>query len=96
MINKISEKSIEFSLSEVKRYQGHVKDFGSFIRDAINKVDNLGKEADMEITKFLTGEGTDLHNIMIALEKSNISFRLITEIRNKVINAYEEIMRMQV
>jgi flagellar hook-basal body complex protein FliE len=41
-------------------------------------------------------ENQDIHNTMIAIEKADLSFQMMMQIRNKIINAYEEIMRMQV
>ncbi|RKY86908.1 flagellar hook-basal body complex protein FliE, partial [candidate division KSB1 bacterium] len=46
--------------------------------------------------KLLTGEIKDVHDVMVAVEKANTSFELMMEIRNKMLDAYREIMRMQV
>jgi len=61
---------------------------------AINNVSSLQGNADEKIKSFLKGDPIDLHNIMISLESANINFRLITEIRNKALTAYEELMKM--
>lgn len=70
------------------------KSFEEVVKNAINKVSGMQKETDLQIQSFLRGEPLDLHNIMISLEKSSISFKLLTEIRNKALTAYEEIMKM--
>lgn len=71
------------------------KAFGDVLKESINKVDSLQKEADQAIQEMATGSG-DIHNAMIALEKANISFQMMMQVRNKIVNAYEEVMRMQV
>ena len=52
-------------------------------------------EADQEVRAFALGKGHDLHDVMIAGEKANLSFRFLLKIRNKLLEAYQEIMRMQ-
>jgi len=68
-------------------------DFGKVIKGAINRVDRLDKEANSSIVDLLQGKA-DIHETMIALQKADISMRLLLTIRNKVIEAYREIMRM--
>jgi flagellar hook-basal body complex protein FliE len=52
--------------------------------------------ADQTVLKANTGESVDLHEMMIAMEKADISLRLMVQVRNKAIDAYHEIMRMQI
>ncbi len=52
------------------------------------------KEADQKVAEFAVGKAQGLHEIMIASEKAGISFKLLVEIRNKLLDAYQEIMRM--
>ena len=68
-------------------------EFGKLIKGAINKVNGLEREADRSIVDLLQGKA-DIHETMIALQKADISMRLLLTIRNKVIEAYREIMRM--
>jgi len=68
--------------------------FGQLLKDAISEANRLTNEADVALQRQLTsGETTDLHKTMIALEKADVSFKLMMQIRNKIIKAYEEIMR---
>jgi flagellar hook-basal body complex protein FliE len=70
--------------------------FGAHLEKALGEVNELQQKADNAIQQ-LVGEGKgDLQQTMIALEKADISFRLMMQIRNKVLEAYQEIMRMQV
>ncbi len=69
---------------------------GSFLdtlTDAIGEVDKLHKEADLAVEELATGSETDIHNTMIALEKAEVSFQLMMQVRNKIVAAYETIMR---
>jgi flagellar hook-basal body complex protein FliE len=70
--------------------------FGSAIKDAIESIDKTQKDADNEIKKAITGESPDLHKTIIALQTADLKFQLGLQVRNKLIGAYEEIMRMQV
>lgn len=70
--------------------------FSEVLKDSIKKVGQLEKEADQEAIKLATMETQDIHNTMIAIEKADLTFQLMMQVRNKIINAYEEIMRMQV
>lgn len=70
--------------------------FSEVLKDSINKVGELEKEANQQTESLVKMDGQDVHNTMIAVEKADLSFQLMMQIRNKIINAYEEIMRMQV
>ena len=69
--------------------------FGNFLKDAIDQVNNLEKSSSGELEKFLD-EKTDLHSVMIALEKADLSFQTMMQVRNKIVSAYQEIMKTQV
>ena len=69
-------------------------DFGSLIGQAVKKVDAMEKDADRSIVNLLQGKA-DVHETMIALQKADLSMRMLLTVRNKVIEAYREIMRMQ-
>ncbi|HXG51843.1 MAG TPA: flagellar hook-basal body complex protein FliE [candidate division Zixibacteria bacterium] len=71
-------------------------DFGTVLKNALGEVNDLQQKADHAIRQ-LVGEGAgDLQETIIALEKADLSFRLMMQVRNKVLEAYQEIMRMQV
>jgi flagellar hook-basal body complex protein FliE len=76
--------------------EGGKGDFGAHLNNALGEVNELQQKADQAIQQ-LVGEGKgDLQDTMVALEKADVSFRLMMQIRNKVLEAYQEIMRMQV
>ena len=68
--------------------------FGEVINQAVNKVCKLENEADKSIVNMLQGKA-DIHQTMVALQKSDLSMRLFLAVRNKAIEAYREVMRMQ-
>ena len=70
--------------------------FGSLVKDAVESMDSTQKSADQEIAKAVSGESPDLHRTIIALQTADLKFQLGLQVRNKLIGAYEEIMRMQV
>jgi len=70
--------------------------FGKLLTDSIQQVNRLHVEADSNINDLSTGKQTDIHRTMIAMEKASVSFELLMQIRNKVISAYDRIMRMPI
>ena len=72
------------------------KGFGEVLTGAISEVDKLHHEADQAVEALAAGRSADVHNTMIALQKADVSFQLLMQIRNKVVSAYETVMRMQV
>lgn len=70
--------------------------FSDFIGRALGEVDSKLKAADGEKTKVLTGETNNLHQAVIAMQEANVAFSLMIEVRNKLVESYQELMRMQV
>lgn len=71
-------------------------DFATTLKDAIKSVDTLQKDSDLKTQQLATGKNTNIHETMIATEKADIALRLMVQVRNKIIEAYQEIMKMQV
>lgn len=70
--------------------------FGDMLKNVIDETNKAQIEADQAMEKLHTGEAKNLHEVMITMEKADISMRLFVQMRNKVVEAYQEIMRMQV
>lgn len=70
--------------------------FAALLNDAIKKLNDTQIEADNLTMEFLTGELQDLHQVTIAMQEAKLSMQLAVEVRNKVVEAYQEISRMQV
>ena len=69
--------------------------FGNALEDAIKQVNGLELDSRKEVDKFLNDD-TDLHSVMMALEKADVSFQMMMQVRNKIVAAYQEIMKTQV
>lgn len=70
--------------------------FGDFLSKMVQEANSSQLEADKKMQEVAVGRNKDLHGAMLSMEKADINFRLLTQVRNKVIEAYREIMRMQV
>jgi flagellar hook-basal body complex protein FliE len=70
--------------------------FRDILAESIEKVNHLQKEADEAITGLVTGERNDIARTMVAVEKASLSFQLMTRVREQMVQAYEEILRMTV
>ncbi len=72
-------------------------DFNEKLKAAVDQVNNVQQVADKLSMQFVSGESnTDLHEVMISLQKANVSFQSMVQVRNKLVTAYQEIMNMQV
>ena len=70
-------------------------EFKSMFSTAVNSIEGFRKDADAKIGNFLAGEGEELHNVIMSTQKAELSFELFQQVRNKVVQAYQEVMRMQ-
>jgi flagellar hook-basal body complex protein FliE len=68
--------------------------FGKILNDAVGNINRLDREANRSIAELLEGKA-DVHEVMVASQKVDLSMRLLLTVRNKVIEAYREIMHMQ-
>jgi len=66
------------------------------LSESIERVNQLQKEADQAIEKLATGESKSVHGAMIAVSKADMAFRMTMQVRNKMVEAYQEVMRMQI
>ncbi len=70
--------------------------FDGVLEDTLAEVDRYQKEKETAVRNLATGKEADIHNTMIAIQKAHISFKFLVQVRNKVVSAYEEVMRMNV
>lgn len=75
---------------------GETGSFANAIQDAIHKVDGLQKNSQASIQRLLSGEVEDLHKVALDHQRASLSFDLMLQVRNKAVQAYQEIMRMPV
>jgi flagellar hook-basal body complex protein FliE len=69
--------------------------FGEMLQQSIARVEGLRADAGEAVGRMLAGEGEELHSVALATQKAELSFELFLQVRNKVVQAYQEIMRMQ-
>ena len=72
------------------------KSFNNLLEKAVSEVDGKMQSAEAEKAKLLTGESTNLHQAVIAMQEASVAFGLMVEVRNKLVESYQEMMRMQV
>jgi flagellar hook-basal body complex protein FliE len=70
-------------------------DFQSILQGSIGSIQSLQNDANTAVQKFLTGENEELHTTVLAMQRAELAFELGLQVRNKVVSAYQEIMKMQ-
>ncbi|HEX3878742.1 MAG TPA: flagellar hook-basal body complex protein FliE [Bryobacteraceae bacterium] len=70
--------------------------FQDALNSAIQKVESTGNEASASVERFLGGEGEELHTTVLATQRAEMSFDMFQQVRNKMVGAYQEIMKMQI
>jgi flagellar hook-basal body complex protein FliE len=70
-------------------------EFSNVLQGAIDQVELSRSDAKQSVQNFLSGEGEDLHSTVLAVQRAGLEFDMLMQVRNKVISAYQEVMRMQ-
>ncbi len=99
LIERISSNSISSNLGKESETLANINSessFRSFLEKSINEVNDLLVNSDQKSTEVVTGKAENLHEASIAVEKAETAFKLLVQVRNKVLDAYQEIIRMQV
>lgn len=73
-----------------------VQGFGQTLETALGNLSQMQANSDQAMQKLAAGENVDLHQVMIATEQTDIAFRVALSLRDKLVEAYQEVMRMQV
>lgn len=89
-------QSSEFKSPSVGGADSTQKSFADTLNEAIGSVNSLQKDSDKAIQNLATGRTDDIASVMIASEKADIALKLMISVRNKIIDAYQEVMKMQV
>jgi flagellar hook-basal body complex protein FliE len=74
---------------------GEGSGFLNVLHSAMDDMQQLQGQAEAKVAGVLEGNGADVHTALIAVEKADLSFQLMMQVRNKIVSAYEEISRMQ-
>ena len=69
--------------------------FAEVFAGAVKNVESFGRDASASVQRFLAGEGEELHTTIMATQRAELAFEMFLQVRNKVVSAYQEIMRMQ-
>jgi len=91
---RILPADVDFS-STARAGAGSSTSFSDLLDEAVFHVDQLQAEANQKVGLVLTGNTGDVHDAMIAVQKADLSFQLMMQVRNKVVQAYQEVERMQ-
>lgn len=70
--------------------------FADILQEKLAEVNRLQKQADSLVAQYIAGEQVELHTVMLAVEKASLALQLTVQVRNKLIEAYQEISRMQI
>ena len=93
--NYLIENTGIYNDTKIFREDDGVVGFGEFLKDKIDKVNDRQIVSDDLTNGLISGEVTDLHEVMVATEEARLSLELAIQIRNKTIDAYKEITNMQ-
>ncbi len=80
---------------DVRQPSGNRSEFFSALEGAMDKVQEVQSGADQQVANLLQGNGQDLHSAMMAVEKADLTFQLMMQVRNKIVQAYQTISQMQ-
>ena len=95
-IKGIEGVSESFGVTPLKGPARQDKGFSDLLKNAVESVNTMQYEAMRLEDAVAKGENVNIHQAVIAGEKAGLSFKLLMQVRNKVIDAYQEVMRMQV
>lgn len=97
-ITRLDKPDAEIALSrgESVGAPGKDADFGALVSGGVNKVNRAVSEFEGMSARFAEGERVNLHELMVKGEQADMSLRLMLSVRNKVVEAYQEVMRLQV
>ena len=70
-------------------------EFFQTLENAMDKVQEMQSGADQQVASVLQGNGEDLHSAMVAVEKADLTFQLMMQVRNKIVQAYQTVSQMQ-
>ena len=95
-INNNTESPSGVTSAKKQAPQPESTSFSKILTDSLDQVSRLQHESNESIQDLVTGKHTNIHQTMIAAEKSSVTFELMMQIRNKTIAAYDKIMRMPI
>jgi flagellar hook-basal body complex protein FliE len=76
--------------------EGNENSFADMLTDAINGVDEKMKTSESGIQDYVSGKTDNIHDVMINMQRAQLSFQMMVEVRNKAVETYHEISKMQI
>lgn len=70
--------------------------FSKIFEDSLNKINNFQNAADQSVVSFIKGKENEIHNVMIAMEEAKLTMQMAIEVRNKLVEAYQELSKTQI
>lgn len=95
MIERVGNNKVFDGVQQKNELARSESEFGKILSDALKSVNEQQKKVEKMTDDFATGRISNIHELIVEAEKASISLRLTVEVRNKIVDAYREIMRMQ-
>ena len=95
-INNINTGILNSGINKSNEKTESITSFYDYLKDALNTVNSMQLEADNAINDFAAGRTENIHQVLITMKKADIALSYTIQVRNKLMDAYNEIMRMQI
>ncbi|MHB2147763.1 flagellar hook-basal body complex protein FliE [Calditrichota bacterium LG25] len=95
-VRELQGRSTASVEKQTAKQTGEVKSFGETISEFVQAVNDAQKDAAQEVSDVIQGRSQNLHQAMTTIEEARLSFQLMLEVRNKLLEGYQELSRMQV
>jgi flagellar hook-basal body complex protein FliE len=92
-ISSISPANL--NLEQVSQITRNQPQFVDTLKQTLQQAQQIQNEADQKVSSLVSGQGGDIQSAMVAAEKANLSFEMVIEVRNKIVQAYQDIYNMQ-
>ncbi|MGH9407612.1 MAG: flagellar hook-basal body complex protein FliE [Terriglobia bacterium] len=84
-----------FGRQQTNQITGNQPEFVDTLKNSLQQAQQIQSDADTKVAAVVTGHGGDIQSAMIAAEKANLSFQMVMEVRNKIVQAYQDVYNMQ-
>lgn len=91
-----NEVKLGEGLQNARQSQVSGPSFSEYLNEQVSKVNDKMVTADTAVSDVVTGKSKNLHEMMVALNQADLSLRMLTKVRNKALEAYQELMRMSI
>jgi flagellar hook-basal body complex protein FliE len=95
-ISRLGSEGMKPNGLSSQQTQPNGSNFGNVVQNSLNKVNEQQAEANQSIVELLSGNQEDVNSVVADMAKADMSFKLLVGVRNKLVEAYKETMRMQI